>query len=539
MIDINRIYGLSIDLDRLKEFNPEIEFKQYDYQTSFIAFKFFKGEKQIKDIGDNYIIGIFVDEEGELFVNTDGTPIRTYAFNYEQEEGIIILPISREVINKVGTMACEILIINPDGKKVTSPRFTFTIQPSLYDYKMGEEVETICGTFKSAEKLCGQGYADKINISKYISYEKTVWVDGETVVNQKRLNNMEDGIYNATQRLNNAENEMYNVNQRLSNLDDGLNNLNDEVQNINKYIDNLDENLSNLNDEVQGVNQRLDNLDDDLSNLDDNLNNEIQDISQRLDNLDEKLNDEIQDVNQSLRNLNNEIQDVNQSLDNLDDKIQNTNKHIDNLDENLSNLDEKLNDEIQDVNQHLDNLDDGLNNLDNKIQNTNQRLDNLDDNLNNEIQDISQRLDNLDASHSNYETEKDTSIKTVKDALDKLVDSNGGVHEGDEPPIDTDLIWYDTSNRSIDKKLDSLIIEELKSIISSLSSEITSLKQKVEYLWNNQGNGGSIPSEPSLLLEDGSYLLLEDGSRILLEYSISSETAEILSKEKINYIKEK
>ena len=135
MIDINRIYGLSIDLDRLKEFNPEIEFKQYDYQTSFIAFKFFKGDKQIKNIGDNYIIGIFKDEEGGLFVNTDGTPLKTYAFRYEQEEGVVILPISREVINKVGNMACEILIIDQDGKKVTSPRFNFTIQPSLYDYK--------------------------------------------------------------------------------------------------------------------------------------------------------------------------------------------------------------------------------------------------------------------------------------------------------------------------------------------------------------------------------------------------------------------
>ncbi|MBP3907048.1 MAG: hypothetical protein J6D12_08045, partial [Peptostreptococcaceae bacterium] len=71
----------------------------------------------------------------------------------------------------------------------------------------------------------------------------------------------------------------------------------------------------------------------------------------------------------------------------------------------------------------------------------------------------------------------------------------------------------------------------------------------VEYLWNNQGNGGSLPSEPSkpsepsdgdcLLMENGSYLLLEDGSRILLEYSISRETAEILAEEKIDYIKEK
>ena len=204
MIDINRIYGLSIDLDKLKEFNPEIEFKQYDYQTSFIAFKFFKGDKQIMNIGDNYIIGVFKDEEGGLFVDTNGTPLKTYAFRYEQEEGVVILPINKEVINKVGNMACEILIIDQDGKKVTSPRFNFTIQPSLYDYKVENEIayESICGTFRSAERLCGQGKAERVNVSKYISYEKTVWVDGETVVNQERLNNMENGIYNVTERLN-------------------------------------------------------------------------------------------------------------------------------------------------------------------------------------------------------------------------------------------------------------------------------------------------------------------------------------------------
>jgi len=31
------------------------------------------------------------------------------------------------------------------------------------------------------------------------------------------------------------------------------------------------------------------------------------------------------------------------------------------------------------------------------------------------------------------------------------------------------------------------------------------------------GNGGTPPSAPALLMEDGSFLLLEDGSKILLE----------------------
>ena len=113
-------------------------------------------------------------------------------------------------------------------------------------------------------------------------------------------------------------------------------------------------------------------------------------------------------------------------------------------------------------------------------------------------------------------------------------------YEGDEEPSDTSLIWLDTTDKSIDSKLDSIIIQELRSIISMLSKEISTLKEKVEYLWDNQGNGGSLPSEgDSLLLENGGYLLLEDGSKILLESSISKETASILAEEKINYVKEK
>jgi hypothetical protein len=353
MIDISRIYGLDIDLDNLMETSPNINFKQYDYQTSYIAFRFFKKGNLIENIGDNYIIGVFKDKKGDLFINKDGSPIRTYAFNHE-EKGVIVLPISKEVICQTGTISCEMIIINRNGKKVTSPRFNFNIYPSLLDFKEEQEqyLESVCGTFRAGEKLCGFGNARNINIEKYISYEKTVWIDGETVVNEERLNHMENGIYNATNALN-----------------------------------------------------------------------------------------------------------------------------------------------------------------------------------------------NLDTDLSNYKTEIDNSISTVKDTLDKLVETSGSVYEGEEPPEDTNLIWYDTSDKSIDEKLDSLIIQELKNIISTLSVEISTLKEKVEYLWNNQGNGGSLPSNPSdgdsLLMEDGSYLLLEDGSKILLEYSISEQTIEILAEEKIDYIKEK
>ena len=205
MISLDRIYGLDVNLDNLAEMYPKIEFKQYDYQTSYIALKFFKDGNLVENISDNYIIGVFKDKNGDLFVDTNGSPIRSYAFEYTREVGIVVLPISKEVIDKTGNISCEIIIINEKGNKVTSPRFNFNIQPSLIDFKLEQEqyLETVCGTFKSGQRLCGHGNVQAININEYITYEKTVWVDGETVVNQERLNKIEDGIYNATQHLNN------------------------------------------------------------------------------------------------------------------------------------------------------------------------------------------------------------------------------------------------------------------------------------------------------------------------------------------------
>lgn len=207
MIELSRIYSLDINLDDLKETSPKIDFKQYDYQTSYIALRFFKYDTLVEDIGDNYIIGIFKDKKGDLFVNKDGMPIKTYAIRYEEIPGMVILPISQDVMSKSGKVSCEIVIIDRDGKKITSPRFNFNIYPSLLDYKQTQEqfLEAVCGTFKSGEKICGYGNARKIDITKYITYDKTVWIDGETIVNQERLNKIEEGIYNATEHLNNLD----------------------------------------------------------------------------------------------------------------------------------------------------------------------------------------------------------------------------------------------------------------------------------------------------------------------------------------------
>jgi hypothetical protein len=111
--------------------------------------------------------------------------------------------------------------------------------------------------------------------------------------------------------------------------------------------------------------------------------------------------------------------------------------------------------------------------------------------------------------------------KSTKDTDTKSYVYKECFYQGSEPPSDTDLIWFDDSIESIDKKLDSAIISELKSIIANMSKEQLSLKERVEYLWNNMGQEGVLPDdeyiEGYLMLEDGNYLLFETGDKIFLE----------------------
>ena len=340
MIDISRIYGLDIDLDNLKEFRSKIEFKQYDYETSFIAFKFYKGERFIENIDENYIIGVFKDSEDNLFVDSNGIPVKTYAFSYEEEKGVVILPISREVIKKHGKMSCEIIIINRKGLRVTSPRFKFTIQPSLYDYEYDnqEPLETVCGTFRSGERICGYGDVEKIDIKKYITYEKTVWVDGETVVNQERLNNIENGIYNVTEHLNIVENSLNDNQERFDTIENNMNDISESLStvenNINDMSDSLNDNqerLSTVENNMNDNQERLNDMSDSLNTIENNMN----DNQERLSTVENNMNN----ISDSFNDIENSLNDISENLNNID---ANSIKYETSADETITTIQDAL-----------------------------------------------------------------------------------------------------------------------------------------------------------------------------------------------------
>ena len=98
------------------------------------------------------------------------------------------------------------------------------------------------------------------------------------------------------------------------------------------------------------------------------------------------------------------------------------------------------------------------------------------------------------------------------------------------PPNDnTDyVLWIDTSDQSLDESFSSLVIDEFKNILTSLTNRVIKLEEDVAYLkeFGGGGGGGNVPIIPPdkpnppetttydvlMTFEDGSLLTFEDGS---------------------------
>lgn len=112
------------------------------------------------------------------------------------------------------------------------------------------------------------------------------------------------------------------------------------------------------------------------------------------------------------------------------------------------------------------------------------------------------------------------------------------IHVGLEEPVDDNYeVWIDTSdNEEFSSKIEDALVDEIKSIISSLQSEINALKKivvaheaRIEYLELNGGgssggsggededNSGTATKFIPLTFESGEFLVLEDETILTFE----------------------
>ena len=93
------------------------------------------------------------------------------------------------------------------------------------------------------------------------------------------------------------------------------------------------------------------------------------------------------------------------------------------------------------------------------------------------------------------------------------------IYIGPTPPTDPNIkIWVDTSKQHVDSSFSSLVIQEFRNIISSLTKKVSSLEKEVAYLKAVIG-GGDIPIEPVtndiLLVNEDGFILVNELGQIL------------------------
>ena len=102
------------------------------------------------------------------------------------------------------------------------------------------------------------------------------------------------------------------------------------------------------------------------------------------------------------------------------------------------------------------------------------------------------------------------------------VTSNGIWIGTSEPPNNSYVLWIDTSDESLDESFSSLVIDEFKSILTSLSNRIIKLERDVAYLKQFHGDSPDIPDIPptpttndTLLVNENGFMLINEKGQIL------------------------
>lgn len=159
-----RIHHITLNMNDVTHVKTPIQFKQYDYGSSYIYVKLVYDEEPL-DLNDVVIVGSFKDFRGNIFVDESNQPIKANAKALESEKGVILLPIPKRILRSRSEIRCEMVLFNQNYSRLTSPSFSFTIEESILEYEI-EDVnpsgkKAVCGEVLCGEVLCGEGLDNK------------------------------------------------------------------------------------------------------------------------------------------------------------------------------------------------------------------------------------------------------------------------------------------------------------------------------------------------------------------------------------------
>ena len=204
---IKRAYAIQLDFAKTDSIITSYKFKQYDYGANEIGIQIlFDGNVVVLD--DEKVFAVFKDSKGTLFIDDNNKPLRSYARAYSLENGLVILPLPKQLLKTSGNVTAEVMVVSRDNsKRLTSASFRFSVVESLTDLDLEIEpmTDTVCGQVTCGQVLCGRTNSK----SNYV-YSKTLWVDGETVIDAEKLNKIEQTLEDLTLRV--EENKEHSCN---------------------------------------------------------------------------------------------------------------------------------------------------------------------------------------------------------------------------------------------------------------------------------------------------------------------------------------
>ena len=203
---IKRAFALQLDFAKTSSITTNYTYKQYDYGANEIGVQIlFDGE--VVQLDDEKVFAVFKNKNNELFFDENKQPLKSYARIYSLEDGLIILPLPTELMQTAGEVTAELMVVAKDhSKRLTSASFKFNIVESITFLDLTNEkpfFDTICGLYKCGEVLCG---SNPKNTKE--GYNKTIWIDGETVIDARKLNKIEDVIQELLTRIATLEEKL-------------------------------------------------------------------------------------------------------------------------------------------------------------------------------------------------------------------------------------------------------------------------------------------------------------------------------------------
>ena len=141
---LTRVCAVVLDFATVESVETSYQFKQFDYGANDVHIQVaYDGE--IVELDDEVIITVFKDSSGKIVFDTQSQPVKAYGKVVDAKRGLVVIPVPNQVLKKIGKVTSEMMVMSADKtKRLTSPSFSFSVLPSIFDFETPEKEEKSC-----------------------------------------------------------------------------------------------------------------------------------------------------------------------------------------------------------------------------------------------------------------------------------------------------------------------------------------------------------------------------------------------------------